>query len=296
MFALSHLSRARIPHHTRRTTTHSLTSLSLFACTPIPLPPQCPFNLYAEQVSGSGKAPSSLPPPMPTMPPIACTCAPGRRAEVVGVVPRRTPLQCRGSPTRQRICVGRLRQLCRRRCLLFLRTTLLRLTSPSLSPSHRPSPSPLTPHLSLRTPHINHTVPSSLPSRPPHVYVPAFTAPRHSNKRSWLYRLRPSVLHRPFEKMDNGLIVADFTNGRITPNQLRWMPVDVPEARCDFVEGLRTVGGAGEPTLKMVRREEERGERRGTSRCVVWWCGGVWYCMANTGVTTLLLPLLPLLH
>ena len=78
MFALSHLSRARIPHHTRRTTTHSLTSLSLFACTPIPLPPQCPFNLYAEQVSGSGTAPSSIPPPIP--PPSLLQCPPCRRS------------------------------------------------------------------------------------------------------------------------------------------------------------------------------------------------------------------------
>ena len=27
----------------------------------------------------------------------------------------------------------------------------------------------------------------------------AFTAPRHANRRSWLYRIRPSVMHRPFQ-------------------------------------------------------------------------------------------------
>ena len=29
----------------------------------------------------------------------------------------------------------------------------------------------------------------------------AFTAPRHSNRRSWLYRIRPGAMHLPFEAM-----------------------------------------------------------------------------------------------
>ena len=29
----------------------------------------------------------------------------------------------------------------------------------------------------------------------------AFTAPRHANRRSWLYRIRPSVTHRPFQPL-----------------------------------------------------------------------------------------------
>ena len=27
----------------------------------------------------------------------------------------------------------------------------------------------------------------------------AFTAPRHQNRRSWLYRIRPAAMHGPFE-------------------------------------------------------------------------------------------------
>src|ERR1700733_11557531 len=27
----------------------------------------------------------------------------------------------------------------------------------------------------------------------------SFTSPRHENQRSWLYRIRPSVLHSPFQ-------------------------------------------------------------------------------------------------
>src|ERR1700732_161421 len=33
-----------------------------------------------------------------------------------------------------------------------------------------------------------------------------FTAPRATNRRSWLYRIRPSVAHRPFEPIGDGLI------------------------------------------------------------------------------------------
>src|SRR6476661_7627809 len=33
----------------------------------------------------------------------------------------------------------------------------------------------------------------------------AFTAPRATNKRTWTYRIRPSVLHRPFEQIDHKL-------------------------------------------------------------------------------------------
>lgn len=34
----------------------------------------------------------------------------------------------------------------------------------------------------------------------------AFTAPRSENQRSWLYRIRPSVLHSKFKETDRGLL------------------------------------------------------------------------------------------
>ncbi len=34
----------------------------------------------------------------------------------------------------------------------------------------------------------------------------AFTAPRAENRRSWTYRLRPSIAMGDFEKIDNGLV------------------------------------------------------------------------------------------
>jgi homogentisate 1,2-dioxygenase len=45
-----------------------------------------------------------------------------------------------------------------------------------------------------------------------------FTAPRATNRRSWLYRIRPSVTHEPFRQR------ADAPELVVTPNQMRWDP------------------------------------------------------------------------
>ncbi len=75
----------------------------------------------------------------------------------------------------------------------------------------------------------------------------AFTAPRHSNRRSWLYRIRPAVAHGEFERLDNGGVTNRFDEVATTPNQLRWNPLPVPQEPTDFVAGLRTAAGNGSP-------------------------------------------------
>ncbi|KAK3492597.1 homogentisate 1,2-dioxygenase [Neurospora hispaniola] len=82
----------------------------------------------------------------------------------------------------------------------------------------------------------------------------AFTAPRHENKQSWLYRILPSCSHPPFVQATprNGQEpVLEQSPARLhyIPNQLRWDPFD-HESDTDFVSGLRLVAGAGDPTLK----------------------------------------------
>ncbi len=81
-----------------------------------------------------------------------------------------------------------------------------------------------------------------------------FTAPRACNRRSWLYRIRPSVTHRPFEEIPTGLLRSGpFLEAPPTPNQLRWDPLPLPsaeEAPTDFIGGLVTMGGSGEPSLR----------------------------------------------
>ena len=74
----------------------------------------------------------------------------------------------------------------------------------------------------------------------------AFTAPRHENRRTWTYRIRPSVVHKPYKRIDNGwLCTAPFTETEATPSQLRWSPFPIPTTPTDFVAGLVTLGGNG---------------------------------------------------
>ncbi|GDY82022.1 hypothetical protein SAVCW2_12210 [Streptomyces avermitilis] len=57
----------------------------------------------------------------------------------------------------------------------------------------------------------------------------AFTEPRAHNRRSWLYRIRPSAAHPPFTRADNGAIrTAPFTETAPDPNRLRWNPLPEP--------------------------------------------------------------------
>jgi homogentisate 1,2-dioxygenase len=73
-----------------------------------------------------------------------------------------------------------------------------------------------------------------------------FTAPRGSNRRSWLYRIRPSVVHKPYTPIaGTGLLRSTFDEVPVTPNQLRWSPFEIPKEPTDFVQGIRTLGGNG---------------------------------------------------
>jgi uncharacterized protein (TIGR02118 family) len=50
----------------------------------------------------------------------------------------------------------------------------------------------------------------------------AFTAPRAANRRSWLYRIRPSAAHPAYRRIANGLLrSAPFNEVEPPPNRLR---------------------------------------------------------------------------
>jgi len=78
----------------------------------------------------------------------------------------------------------------------------------------------------------------------------AFTAPRAENRRSWLYRLRPSASHRPYAPYGGGarLRSGPFDEVAPSPNRLRWDPLPIPDAPVDFVDGLTTFAGNGDVT------------------------------------------------
>jgi homogentisate 1,2-dioxygenase len=76
----------------------------------------------------------------------------------------------------------------------------------------------------------------------------AFTAPRSENRRSWLYRLRPTASHLPFAPYAGAPLLRSgpFDEVPPTPNRLRWDPAPIPKGAVDFVDGLITYGGNGD--------------------------------------------------
>lgn len=74
----------------------------------------------------------------------------------------------------------------------------------------------------------------------------SFTTPRLLNKRSWLYRIRPSAGHKPFHRIDNGLFRSTPFELETTPNQLRWNALEFPAEEKDFIDGLITIAGCGD--------------------------------------------------
>ena len=76
----------------------------------------------------------------------------------------------------------------------------------------------------------------------------AFTAPRAENRRSWLYRLRPTANHGAFQRYpaESRIRSAPFDELPPSPNRLRWDPLPLPAADVDFVDGLVTYGGNGD--------------------------------------------------
>ncbi len=79
----------------------------------------------------------------------------------------------------------------------------------------------------------------------------AFTAPRATNRRTWTYRIRPSVTHKPYRPAENGRIcTGPFLDVPTTPNQLRWNPLPLPETPTDFIDGMVTLAGNGDPAMQ----------------------------------------------
>ena len=75
----------------------------------------------------------------------------------------------------------------------------------------------------------------------------SFTATRAENLHSWLYRIRPSVLHSSFKPFPQGLWRGrPFSEHLTSPEQLRWNPLPTPAEPRDFVEGVATIAGNGD--------------------------------------------------
>lgn len=80
----------------------------------------------------------------------------------------------------------------------------------------------------------------------------AFTVPRSLNRRTWSYRIRPSVMHEPYAEFAQTTLMRSgpFNEAPTPPNQMRWNPLPVPTDKQDFVEGIVTLGGNGDPSMQ----------------------------------------------
>lgn len=76
----------------------------------------------------------------------------------------------------------------------------------------------------------------------------AFTAPRADNLKTWVYRIRPSVVHGPFVRSKLAASWHSAMNAEnLTPNQLRWGPLYSVQPKIDFIESIVNVVSNGEP-------------------------------------------------
>jgi homogentisate 1,2-dioxygenase len=108
--------------------------------------------------------------------------------------------------------------------------------------------------------HVSEAMPGALPvgrNSPQHVAYglyaeqvsgTAFTAPRHENRRSWLYRMRPTAAHAGFRRYAKPTLLraAPFDEVPPSPNRLRWDAPAAPEQPVDFIDGLVTYAGNGD--------------------------------------------------
>ena len=80
----------------------------------------------------------------------------------------------------------------------------------------------------------------------------AFSAPRGQNRRSWMYRIRPSVVHEPYQPFAKQTLLRSgpFDEAPTPPNQMRWNPLAIPTEPADFIEGIVTIGGNGDPAAQ----------------------------------------------
>ncbi|MBP9743180.1 MAG: homogentisate 1,2-dioxygenase, partial [Burkholderiales bacterium] len=77
----------------------------------------------------------------------------------------------------------------------------------------------------------------------------AFTMPRGHNKRTWLYRISPSVKHTPFKLFPKSpYLLSAPIKTLCPPTQLRWDKLDMLDNGGDFISSLTTIVANGDVT------------------------------------------------
>ncbi len=79
----------------------------------------------------------------------------------------------------------------------------------------------------------------------------AFTVARADNRRTWFYRIRPSVLHGEFAPMALPAWRTPPISEPPRPNQMRWDPLPIAADAGDFLDGMTTLVGGGDGRLQV---------------------------------------------
>ena len=112
--------------------------------------------------------------------------------------------------------------------------------------------------IGLGSTHESEALPGALPKRQnmPHpaayglliecVNGTPFTVKSAENSRTFMYRIRASFSHDELVELSPARFCAEL--GAVDPNRRRWQPIPIPDEPTDFLDGLVTLGGTGDPT------------------------------------------------
>ncbi|MFN3199207.1 MAG: homogentisate 1,2-dioxygenase [Bradymonadia bacterium] len=76
-----------------------------------------------------------------------------------------------------------------------------------------------------------------------------FTVHRAENRRVWLYRLRPQIPLVPWQPLAHSRFTGRFDEALATPQIMRFKPFEGEQGN-DWLDGLTTFAGAGDPTQR----------------------------------------------
>lgn len=80
----------------------------------------------------------------------------------------------------------------------------------------------------------------------------AFTVSRKNNLKTWLYRIHPSTFHGSYESWVNTTWNSRPVTSATSPQQRRWLPLELPQTSVDFLRGVFTmVVTDGQPHLSI---------------------------------------------
>ncbi|MGK0361983.1 MAG: homogentisate 1,2-dioxygenase, partial [Bradymonadia bacterium] len=77
-----------------------------------------------------------------------------------------------------------------------------------------------------------------------------FTVERALNRNVWLYRLRPPIATTAWRRLPASRFTGRFDAGVPTPQIMRYRAPNVPTAPTDWLDGLTTFAGAGDPARR----------------------------------------------